>query len=80
MTERVLIIGASGKPERYAHKAQLLLAEHGHTVLPVTPGEPEVLGVATSPDIASAPGPVDTVTVYVRPERLEHVRTSPSPA
>lgn len=71
MAKRVLVIGASNNEERYSNKAQRLLAEHGHEVIPVTPKETEVLGVKTIPDIARATGPVDTVSVYVRPQVLK---------
>ena len=35
--ERVAILGASDKPDRYSNKAQRLLRQHGHTVVPVHP-------------------------------------------
>ena len=69
--KRVLLIGASNNEERYANKAQRLLTEHGHEVIPVNPKEAEVLGVKTVANIAEATGPVDTVSVYVRPKVLK---------
>jgi len=67
-SERVVLLGASDKPERYAYQALLLLREHGHEVLPVHPTLAEIEGIPVvrlSEDIG---GPVDTVTVYLRPE------------
>jgi predicted CoA-binding protein len=66
-TERVVIIGASDNPERYSHKAQLLLRQHGHEVVPVHPKLSEIEGVPVVADLSMIAGPVDTVTLYVGP-------------
>lgn len=65
--QRVVILGASDKPERYAHKAQMALLEHGHAVVPVHPRLKEIEGQAVVPDLSEVTGPVDTVTMYVGP-------------
>ena len=64
---RVAILGASSKPERYAHLAQQLLVEKGYTPLPVTPREADVLGVPAVASLNELEQPVDTVTLYVGP-------------
>jgi predicted CoA-binding protein len=66
-TERVVIIGASDNPERYSHKALLLLRQHGHEVVPVHPKLSEIEGVPVVADLSMITGPVDTVTLYVGP-------------
>lgn len=66
-TERVVIIGASDNPERYSHKALLLLRQHGHEVVPVHPKLSEIDGVPVAADLSAISGPVDTVTLYVGP-------------
>ena len=43
--ENVVIIGASAKEDRYSHRAQLMLVEHGHKPFPVNPFGGEVLGL-----------------------------------
>ena len=63
--ERVVILGASDKPDRYSHKAQLLLREHGHDVVPVHPMLTSIEGVPVVADISVITGAVDTVTMYV---------------
>lgn len=65
--KRVVILGASDKPERYAHQAQQLLARHGHEVIPVHPRLAEIDGVPVVADLSQVAGPVDTVTMYVGP-------------
>ncbi len=66
-TERVVIVGASPKPDRYAHKAQLALVRHGHVVVPVNPtlSTTEIEGVPVVHDLGAVTGAVDTVTMYV---------------
>lgn len=63
--KRVVIIGASNNPERYSHKALLLLRRHGHEVVPVHPKLAEIEGIKVVPDVSDITGPVDTVTMYV---------------
>lgn len=65
--ERVVILGASDKPDRYAWKAQQLLRQHGHSVVPVHPRLESIEGIPVSPDLGSVTGPVDTLTLYVNP-------------
>lgn len=67
---RVAVLGASTDPEKYAHLAQTRLMAAGHEVVPVTPLEPSVLGVTTTPSLQDIKGAVDIVTVYVGPKRL----------
>lgn len=66
-TERVVILGASDKADRYSHKAQLLLSEHGHEVVPVHPKLASIEGVPVVADLSLIAGPVDTVTMYLGP-------------
>jgi predicted CoA-binding protein len=64
-TETVAILGASPKPDRYAYQALQLLREHGHRTVPINPAFEEILGERCYPRIADAPGPIDTVTLYL---------------
>jgi predicted CoA-binding protein len=63
--ENVAILGASPKPDRYAYKAFELLREYGHRPIPINPAFPEILGEKCYPKISEAPGPIDTVTLYL---------------
>ncbi len=71
MTDRqtVVVLGASNKPDRYANKAQKLLRQHGHTVIPVHPLLDSIDGVAVTHSLRDIGQRVDTVTMYVGPER-----------
>jgi uncharacterized protein len=68
-TETVAVLGASPKPDRYAYQALLLLREYGHRTLPVNPAFDEILGEKCYPRISDAPGPIDTVTLYLGESR-----------
>ena len=64
-TETVAILGASPKPDRYAYKALELLHEYGHRTVPINPAFEEILGKKCYATISEAPGPIDTVTLYL---------------
>lgn len=68
--ERVAVIGASDREDRYSYKACKMLQEHGHEVFPVSPTGLEILGRVGYRSIADVPQPIDTVTLYVNPHRL----------
>ncbi len=70
--ETVAIIGASNKPNRYANQAQKELTEHGHLVIPITARGEEIMGVHSYTSVAEIDKPLDTVTLYVREQILEH--------
>ena len=74
MSLNVAIIGASHKPERYAYKAQVMLMENGHTVFPVSNNGRDILGKTGYRSIKDLPLPIDTVTLYVNPERHEAIK------
>jgi predicted CoA-binding protein len=63
--ETVAVLGASPKPERYAYKAMEMLEEYGHRPVPINPAFDEIRGKKCYPKISEAPGPIDTVTLYL---------------
>jgi predicted CoA-binding protein len=69
--EKVVVLGASSKRERYSNMAQRLLMEIGCTVIPVNPGQAEIEGVPVTRQLSEIVGPVDTVTMYVSPDVSE---------
>jgi predicted CoA-binding protein len=68
MGEKVAILGASPKPERYAYKAFQLLKEYGHTPLLVNPHSTvkEIEGYLMHSKLSDLNG-FDTLTLYVGP-------------
>lgn len=67
--ETVVVLGASPKPERYSNQAVRALVAHGHHVIPVHPLLKKIAGVVAVPALSSFKGPVNTLTLYVGPER-----------
>jgi predicted CoA-binding protein len=46
------------------------LRRHGYRVIPVNPGETEILGQRSYPSLSDVPEPVDIVNVFRAPEAL----------
>lgn len=67
MAEKVVILGASDKPDRFAFKAMAMLKQHGHEPILVNPTLKEIAGHKVFADLDLAPRGVDTLTVYVNP-------------
>ncbi|MCU0304233.1 MAG: CoA-binding protein [Thermoanaerobaculales bacterium] len=65
--QRVVVLGASDNPERYANMAVRRLLESGHEVVPVNPKLERIGDLAVTPSLDRVSGPVDTLTVYVSP-------------
>ena len=66
----VAVLGASPKPARYANQAIRLLQEHGYRVTPIHPKFAEIEGLSVTEDVSAVNDPVDTLTLYVGPDRL----------
>lgn len=67
-SRRIAIVGISAKPERPSNGVARYLLEHGFTIIPVNPGQSEVLGQRCYPDLQSIPEPVDMVDVFRKAE------------
>ncbi len=65
--QRVVIVGASPKPERYSNRAVALLIENGHEAIPVHPTATTIHGAHAVPHLSDVRDHVDTVTLYVSP-------------
>ena len=64
-SQRVVILGASNKPERYSNKAQKELLKAGHQVVLINRGLQEIEGLPVHQTIGDVTGEVDTLTMYV---------------
>lgn len=65
---KVVILGASNKPERYSNKALHALSQHGHQPLPVNPGQSEIGAYACYPSLSAISEDVHTITMYLSPK------------
>ena len=68
--ERVAVLGASPKAQRYSNRAIKMLLSHGHTVVPVNPGGVEVGGQKAVKQLSEIEEPIDTLTFYVGPHAI----------
>jgi predicted CoA-binding protein len=64
----IAMVGASGDSQRPSHGVMQRLLKAGYRVIPVNPGETEVLGQKAYASLRDVPGPVDIVDVFRRPE------------
>ncbi len=71
----IVVLGASNKPHRYANKAIRLLLEYGYRVVPVHPRLENIEGLVVKHRLEHIREPVDTLTLYVGPERSEGMVT-----
>ena len=65
----VAVVGASEKPERYAHRALRMLLSYGHEPIPVSKSGRDMLGLKGYASVAAIPVPVEAVTVYLSPAK-----------
>jgi uncharacterized protein len=69
--QTVAVLGASDKRDRYSNRAVRMLLKCGHEVIPVHPVLKEVCGLKVIRRPSDIKARVDTITLYVGPERLE---------
>ncbi|OAG26663.1 CoA-binding protein [Thermodesulfatator autotrophicus] len=71
-TRTIVLVGASPKEERPSHQVMKYLLENGFKVVPVNPGQKEILGQKCYPSISDIPEkePVDTVIIFRRADMV----------
>lgn len=67
--QRVVVVGASPKRERYSNQAVRLLVQCGHEVVPIHPAATSIEGLPVVSRLEDLTGHVDTVTLYVSGNR-----------
>lgn len=63
----VAVVGLSAKWYRPSYFAAKYLLDHGYHVIPVNPGQEEILGQRCYPGLEAIPEPVDVVDIFRRP-------------
>lgn len=71
MKIKVLILGASPKPDRYSNMAQKMLMDSGYTVYPVSPKGGKIYDVPVLTNLNAIDKTIDTVTIYINASKLE---------
>ncbi len=70
---RVLVVGASRKPERYSYLAMKRLLEKKHEVVLFHPSVEEIEGHPVVNSLKNVESPLDTITLYVGTTRVEQM-------
>ena len=60
----IAVVGLSPNPERPSHRVSLYMRGQGYTIIPVNPGQSEILGLKSYKSLLEIPGPVDIVNIF----------------
>lgn len=60
----IAVLGLSPKPERDSHRVARYMQENGYRIVPVRPGQAEILGEPAYAALGDIPEPVDAVDVF----------------
>ncbi len=69
----IAVVGLSPKVDRDSNKVAKYLMEQGYTVIPVNPGQKEILGHPCHKDLLSIQEHVDIVDIFRAPEYIPAV-------
>lgn len=67
-TQTIAVVGMSSKPGRASHGVGKYLISQGFNVIPVNPGESEILGLKSYPDLRSIKEKIDLVDIFRKSE------------
>ena len=68
--KNIAIVGLSNKPGRPSNNVGAYLKSQGYTIIPVNPGQDEILGEKSYPQLDKIPFEIDVVDIF---RRSEHV-------
>jgi predicted CoA-binding protein len=68
--KKVAVVGLSSNPGRASHGVARYLQGQGFKIIPVNPGEAEILGEKAYPDLSSIPEKFEIVDIFRRPEHV----------
>ena len=69
----IAVVGLSPKEHRPSNDVARYLIAAGYTVIPVNPGQSEILGQKCYPNLAAIPVKVDLVDIFRRTEEVEPI-------
>jgi predicted CoA-binding protein len=69
----VAVVGLSPKPDRPSHGVSAFLQDHGYRIIPVNPGQKEILGEKAYGSLLEIPEPVDIVDVFRPSEAVPEI-------
>lgn len=72
-TKTIAVVGLSPKPERPSHSVSQYMKDQGYTIIPVNPGQKELLGAKAYPSVLDVPGPIDMVNIFREPAAVPEI-------
>ena len=66
----IAVVGLSPKENRPSHQVARYLLAAGYNIIPVNPGQSEILGRPCYPDLKSIPEPVEIVDIFRKSEDI----------
>jgi predicted CoA-binding protein len=72
-SKRIAIVGLSPKEERDSNRVAKYLMEKGYEIVPVNPGQKEILGTDCFKTLTDIPFKVDVVDLFLNPKRVPPV-------
>ena len=72
-SKKIAIVGLSPKEERDSHRVAKYLLEKGYEIVPVNPGQKEILGKACFKALKDIPFKIDLVDLFLNPKRVPPV-------
>lgn len=72
-TRVIAVVGLSPKPERPSHSVSAYMKDQGYVIIPVNPGQKEILGETCYPSLNDVPGAVDMVNIFREPSAVPEI-------
>jgi predicted CoA-binding protein len=72
-TGRIAVVGLSPKEQRDSNRVARYLLAKGYDIVPVNPGQKEILGRKCYKSLIEIPEPIDIVDIFLNPSRVPPV-------
>ena len=69
----IAVVGLSPKPERPSYSVSAYMQGHGYRIIPVNPGQKEILGEKVYATLAEVPEAVDIVNIFRDPAAVPEI-------
>ena len=66
----IAVVGLSADAGKASNSVARYLKDRGFRIIPVNPGQEEILGEKAYKSLADIPEPVDVVDIFMRPEKV----------
>ena len=70
---RIAIVGLPPKESRDSHRVARYIVEQGYEIVPVNPGQKEILGRACFKTLKDIPFPIDIANLFLNPTNVPPV-------